>query len=375
MSWERIRQSFMTPTSALLWWVKDREEVLSQFSPRTRNILNGSLSSNGSSIVKVREILPDLEKKWYERYKERHSGDVDFSVRLQALTGELEDSREIPLDYLYDSQISRAEVLPFSEVTEQSKWLHAAFTHGRIDYMAEYILIFDNLRLVRSQAYDYIGRGVPSPDLIQEGNIGLYRAIYKFDAQRGFQFSTCAYWWIKQAMQRAVADQSRTMRLPVYIVDTIDRLERIRWMIVQETGQEPTTKELAQRTGLSEEKTTEFIQLGYNSVSLETPVGEEDDSKLGDFIEDKQPMGDPAIIAEQSELRVEVNSILDGILSPREKRVMELRFGLDNGKCRTLEEVGEQFGITRERIRQIEVKAFRKLRTPEAASRLRHLLD
>ena len=271
---------------------------------------------------------------------------------------------------LYLREIGRIKLLSAKEEIELARKILQGGTPGAI---AKRKLVQANLRLVVSIAKKYVGRGMLFLDLIQEGNLGLIRAAEKFDHERGFKFSTYATWWIRQAITRAIADQARTIRIPVHMVETINKLKKVTRRLAQELSRKPTEDELAVEMNVSIPKLREIIKIAQEPLSLETPIGKEEDSRLGDFIEDKE--ADAPIKTVASELlREDLQEVL-GTLSPRERDVLRLRFGMDDGKQRTLEEVGQLFGVTRERIRQIEAKALRKLRNPNRSKRLKEYVE
>ena len=267
---------------------------------------------------------------------------------------------------MYLKEIGRINLLTSDEEFEYAKRAEEG------DEEAKRMLAESNLRLVVSIAKRYVGRGMLFLDLIQEGNIGLMKAVDKFDPTKGYKFSTYATWWIRQAITRAIADQARTIRVPVHMVETINKLARIQRQLTQELNREPTDEEIAKKLGISIEKVREVYKISQDPVSLETPIGEEDDSHLGDFIKDERTMG-PEEYATVEMLKEELRGVL-ATLTDREEKVLRLRFGLDDGQCRTLEEVGQIFGVTRERIRQIEAKALRKLRHPSRSRKLKDFL-
>jgi RNA polymerase primary sigma factor len=268
---------------------------------------------------------------------------------------------------MYLREIGRVELLKAEDEVRYAKLIEQG------DLAAKDALTEANLRLVVSIAKKYIGRGMSFLDLIQEGNLGLIRAVEKFDYHRGFKFSTYATWWIRQAVTRAVADQARTIRVPVHMVEAINKLLRVSRRLFQELGREPTDEEIADELGVTAERVREIRKISRDPVSLETPVGDEEDAELGDFVEDKDATT-PSDAATMAVLHTEMEGILD-TLSPRERRVLQLRYGLTDGHQRTLEEVGKRFGVTRERIRQIEAKGLRKLRHPSRSRRLRDFLE
>ncbi|HEO8418615.1 RNA polymerase sigma factor RpoD [Niallia sp. FSL W8-0635] len=268
---------------------------------------------------------------------------------------------------MYLKEIGRVDLLSAEEEINLAKRILQG------DEEAKRRLAEANLRLVVSIAKRYVGRGMQFLDLIQEGNMGLIKAVEKFDYEKGFKFSTYATWWIRQAITRAIADQARTIRIPVHMVETINKLIRVQRQLLQDLGREPSPEEIGEDMDLSPDKVREILKIAQEPVSLETPIGEEDDSHLGDFIED-QDATSPSEHAAYELLKEQLEDVLD-TLTDREENVLRLRFGLDDGRTRTLEEVGKVFGVTRERIRQIEAKALRKLRHPSRSKRLKDFLE
>ena len=333
------------------------------------DILYQRLMSEGVEVVaESKDDERDEAEKDQEKQDEEHRlrtlriPSAVAAAEEALATGALDDPVR-----MYLREIGRVNLLTAAEEVDLAKKMEAGSMAARER------LIQANLRLVVSVAKKYIGRGMSLLDLIQEGNIGLIRAVEKFDYRRGYKFSTYATWWIRQAITRSIADQARTIRIPVHMVETINKLVRVSRRLLQEKGREPTSEEIATEMGITAEKVREIIKVSQQPVSLETPIGEEEDSHLGDFIEDQSAMA-PADAASHQMLKEAVNAVLD-TLSDREQKVIKLRFGLDDGRTRTLEEVGREFDVTRERIRQIEAKALRKLRHPRRAQTLKDYLD
>ncbi|PYG87026.1 RNA polymerase RpoS-like sigma 38 subunit [Ruminiclostridium sufflavum DSM 19573] len=324
------------------------------------------------------EIEPEHIEKIYETLENLG---IDVIGDMEADLQEIQNSDEeeeldisvpegISIDdpvRMYLKEIGKVPLLTAEEEIE----LAHRMENGDIE--AKRRLAEANLRLVVSIAKRYVGRGMQFLDLIQEGNLGLIKAVEKFDYRRGFKFSTYATWWIRQAITRAIADQARTIRIPVHMVETINKLIRVSRQLLQELGREPQPDEIAKEIGMSVEKVREIMKISQEPVSLETPIGEEEDSHLGDFIPDDDAPA-PAEAAAFTLLKEQLIDVLD-TLTPREEKVLRLRFGLDDGRARTLEEVGKEFNVTRERIRQIEAKALRKLRHPSRSKKLKDYLD
>ena len=309
------------------------------------------------------DFVGDFDLMTNDTYNMYHSNDTYDNSQQLGSNVKINDPVK-----MYLKEIGRVELLSHDEEIELAKRILEG------DEEAKKRLAAANLRLVVSIAKRYVGRGMLFIDLIQEGNMGLIKAVEKFDYTKGFKFSTYATWWIRQAITRAIADQARTIRIPVHMVETINKLTRIQRQLIQELGREPYAEEIAERMeNMTPEKVREIQKISLEPVSLETPIGEEDDSHLGDFIEDEGAMS-PDDYAANELLKDELNDVLLE-LTDREEKVLRLRFGLDDGRTRTLEEVGREFNVTRERIRQIEAKALRKLKHPSRSKRLKDFLD
>lgn len=314
------------------------------------------------------EASPEELEEIYRLLEAENIQVIDEFARDKDLYDQL--LKEVSMDdpvKMYLKDIGKVPLLSSAEETELAKRMMDG------DEDAKRLLSEANLRLVVSIAKRYMGRGMHFLDLIQEGNLGLMKAVEKFDYQKGFKFSTYATWWIRQAITRAIADQARTIRIPVHMVETINKLVRISRRLLQELGREPTPEEIAKEMEISEERVREIQKIAQDPVSLETPIGEEEDSHLSDFIEDEQSTA-PTDSVSVTMLKEQLLGVLD-TLTPREEKVLRLRYGLDDGRPRTLEEVGKEFNVTRERIRQIEAKALRKLRHPSRSKRLKEFLD
>ncbi|MGA9774355.1 MAG: RNA polymerase sigma factor RpoD [Candidatus Dormiibacterota bacterium] len=356
-------------------------------APRTEDLVRAAeqliLKGKEQAYLTPNEILepfpeldadPDQLERLFALFRDMGIAVTDGDKEFEAEEIEDEmlaaDTDAVSLDdpvRMYLKEIGRVALLK----AEDEVYLAKLIEQGDED--AKHRLTEANLRLVVSIAKKYIGRGMSFLDLIQEGNMGLIRAVEKFDYQKGFKFSTYATWWIRQAITRAIADQARTIRIPVHMVETINKLVRISRRLLQELGREPADPEIGEEMGITPDRVREIIKVAQDPVSLETPIGEEEDSHLGDFVPDSEAVA-PADAASLTMLHTEVEDILD-TLTPRERRVLQLRFGLIDGHQRTLEEVGKRFGVTRERIRQIEAKALRKLRHPSRSVKLKDYLE
>ncbi|EJU30364.1 MULTISPECIES: RNA polymerase sigma factor RpoD [Selenomonas] len=343
---------------------------------------NGGVLTYGElmTALQEQELTPDEIDDLYETFSNKGIEIVDDSNRAQAEVDEDKAEEEVDIDLsipegisiddpvrMYLKEIGRVPLLSADEEIALAKRMEAG------DEEAQKELAEANLRLVVSIAKRYVGRGMLFLDLIQEGNLGLIKAVEKFDYNKGYKFSTYATWWIRQAITRAIADQARTIRIPVHMVETINKLIRVSRQLLQQLGREPSPEEIAEAMEISVERVREIMKIAQEPVSLETPIGEEEDSHLGDFIEDQDAPA-PAEAASFMLLKEQLEEVLD-TLTEREERVLRLRFGLDDGRARTLEEVGQNFGVTRERIRQIEAKALRKLRHPSRSRKLKDFLD
>ena len=347
-----------------------------------RSKRNGGLLTYDELIeaLNIKEITPDDMDHIYQKLNDEGIAIIDDAAAASGGDAEGEDKEdaadvlEVPegvaLDdpvRMYLKEIGRVPLLTAEEEVALARRMEAG------DLSARRRLEEANLRLVVSIAKRYVGRGMLFLDLIQEGNLGLLKAVEKFDYSKGYKFSTYATWWIRQAITRAIADQARTIRIPVHMVETINKLVRVSRQLLQENGHDPSPEELAKEMGLSTPRVREIMKIAQEPVSLETPIGDEEDSHLGDFIEDEAAL-DPADAASMMLLKEQIASVLK-TLSTREADVLRLRFGLEDGRARTLEEVGQNFGVTRERIRQIEAKALRKLRHPVRLRKLQGNFD
>ena len=330
------------------------------------------LEANGVDILRMEENPHDDEVLMMSDDDEvgvEEEDDADIDVENIDLSIPEGVSIEDPVR-MYLKEIGKVPLLTAEDEIELSKQMEMG---GEIGKKAQQRLAEANLRLVVSIAKRYVGRGMLFLDLIQEGNLGLIKAVEKYDYRKGFKFSTYATWWIRQAITRAIADQARTIRIPVHMVETINKLICVSRQLLQELGREPTPEEIAKEMNMSVERVREILKISQEPVSLETPIGEEEDSHLGDFIQDDNvPV--PADAAAFTLLKEQLVEVL-GTLTEREQKVLRLRFGLDDGRARTLEEVGKEFNVTRERIRQIEAKALRKLRHPSRSRKLKDYLD
>jgi RNA polymerase primary sigma factor len=355
-----------------------KEEPETDFPEEIKNLTNKGKAHGFVTYQEIEQAIPDAEEDialvdaFYE-YLSRQGIEIREPKRLLDIPGEKADKVAETSDISDDSvrmylrEIGRIPLL----TTEEEIKLAKRIVQG--DETAKKRLAEANLRLVVSIAKKYIGRGLSLLDLIQEGNTGLLRAVEKFDYHKGFKFSTYATWWIRQAITRAIADQARTIRIPVHMVETINRLIRVQRQLVQDLGREPLPEEIAAEMGIEVDKVENILKISQETVSLEAPVGEEEDSRLGDFLEDKDSLS-PEESAIYQLLKGHITEFLR-YLSPREQRILKMRFGLEDGKTHTLEEVGKEFGVTRERIRQIEAKALQKLKKHEDSSRLKDYLQ
>jgi len=351
--------------------VKDLIEQGKAKGKLTTSEINDALEEADFDVEQVDKLYETLESSNVEII-ENYVANIEEDLQLPA-EEELENvlsSEGISIDdpvKVYLKEIGRVPLLTSEEEID----LAVRMANG--DEYAKQRLSEANLRLVVSIAKRYVGRGMQFLDLIQEGNLGLIKAVEKFDYTKGFKFSTYATWWIRQAITRAIADQARTIRIPVHMVETINKVKKVSSQLLHKNGHEPTAEEIADELGMPVDKVREIMRVAQEPVSLETPIGEEEDSHLGDFIPDDDTPA-PADAASHILLREQLSEVLH-TLTPREEKVLRLRFGLEDGRSRTLEEVGKEFNVTRERIRQIEAKALRKLRHPSRSKKLRDFLD
>ena len=363
--------------------VKDEKKEHNSADAKIEALIEMGKSKGVLTYKEVMDTLDDLEldseqiERIYDRFEALNIDVVeemeipdDITSDISELESDLGSTEGVAIDdpvRMYLKEIGKVPLLSAAEEIEIAKRMADG------DQDAKKQLAEANLRLVVSVAKRYVGRGMLFLDLIQEGNLGLIKAVEKFDYRKGYKFSTYATWWIRQAITRAIADQARTIRIPVHMVETINKLIRVNRQLLQEYGREPRPDEIAREMGISEEKVREIIKVAQEPVSLETPIGEEEDSHLGDFIPDDDAPA-PAEVAAFTLLKEQLMEVLD-TLTPREEKVLRLRFGLDDGKARTLEEVGREFNVTRERIRQIEAKALRKLRHPSRSKKLKDYIE
>ena len=343
--------------------IKDLIERGKRTGKLTTKEINDVLEEMDFDVEQVDKLYDTLEGHRIEIVEDLETENIDDDLKeVEKLVGSTVDGSDDPVK-VYLKEIGRVPLLSPDEEIE------LAIKMSQGDEAAKKRLAEANLRLVVSIAKRYVGRGMHFLDLIQEGNLGLIKAVEKFDYTKGFKFSTYATWWIRQAITRAIADQARTIRIPVHMVETISKVKKVSSQLLHRNGHEPTAEEIADEMGVSVDKVREIMRVAQEPVSLETPIGEEEDSHLGDFIPDEEaPV--PAEAAYHTLLREQLGDVL-GTLTPREEKVLRLRFGLEDGRPRTLEEVGKEFNVTRERIRQIEAKALRKLRHPVRSQILR----
>ena len=332
------------------------EEILREF-PQGEEVLEESLFDLAAATIDEAEAPDETELK-----------EVSDEVEL-----DLSVPKGVSTDDPVRMYLREIGTIPLLNGKQEVALAKAIVAGGPDSERAKRKLAEANLRLVVSIAKKYVGRGMLFLDLIQEGNLGLIRAVEKFDHEKGYKFSTYATWWIRQAITRAIADQARTIRIPVHMVETINRLKKVSRKLAQDLGRKPLEEEIAREMEVTVDKLREIVKVAQEPVSLETPIGKEEDSRLGDFIEDRDTEAPVAAVTHEL-LREDITDVLN-TLSHRERDVLKLRFGLEDGRQRTLEEVGQQFGVTRERIRQIEAKALRKLRHPNRNKRLREYID